>query len=167
MSLLLLLDPFLPMLASLLHATSSSTQPGKLIFYDTIQSLETEVTNSGINTKSVFISITYHLLLIPLNDFYENPKLHRHQHFKLTCLVLTVLLIKIRVPYTVGDTKGSVIRGLLFQGILGWGSPHIWAYVVIYSLFSNLYFVFNFSATLGSFLLLLPPLQPFVLCLLL
>jgi len=67
--LLLLLDPFLPMLASLLHAISSTTEPGKLIFYDTLRSLETKVTNSGINTKSVFISITCLLLLIPLNDF--------------------------------------------------------------------------------------------------
>lgn len=41
--LLLLLDPFLPMLASLLHAVSTRTQPGKLTFSNTMQSLETEV----------------------------------------------------------------------------------------------------------------------------
>lgn len=116
------LDPFPPMLASLLHAISSSTQPGKLIFYDTIQSLETEVTNSGINTKSVFISITYLLLPIPLNDFYENPKLHRHQHFKLTCLVLSSVNKNKSVLYC-GRHKGLRYKGTSLPRDFGVGEP--------------------------------------------
>lgn len=87
----LLQVPFLPMLVSLLPAILFGTQPGKPIFYDTIQFLETEGTNSGINTKSVFIFTTYIFFLIPLNNFHGNPKLGWHQYFRLTWLVLMVL----------------------------------------------------------------------------
>lgn len=58
-SLLLLLDPFLPMLSSLLHAISSTTQPGKLILYDTLQSLEIEVNKLRNKYK---VSIRFHSL---------------------------------------------------------------------------------------------------------
>lgn len=71
------------------HAILSRAQPGKFVFYDTVESLETAVMNSGINMKSVYIFIAYLFLLIILDD-HKNPKLIWHQYFRLTCLVLRV-----------------------------------------------------------------------------